>query len=191
MIVISGKTASGKNAVVDKMVKNYKFKTIVTYTTRPKRKGEKDGKTYHFISEDEFKTKIEEGFFAEYNSFNTEFGTWYYGSAKDDYVGSNDKTVIILTPTGVQAIKDLGYDVKSIYLYANETTIKERLVKRGDTKSEADRRVLADRVDFKGFENLADKIVYNNGKADLDEVIRKILEEDDDKPDIKARFLSK
>ena len=38
MLIILGKTASGKNTIVNKLVKNYGFKQLVTYTTRPKRK---------------------------------------------------------------------------------------------------------------------------------------------------------
>ena len=60
------------------------YSRIVRYTTRPIRKGEKQGVTYHFITKEEFNQKIEEGFFAEYQSYNTEFGIWYYGTSFED-----------------------------------------------------------------------------------------------------------
>ena len=67
IIVLAGKSASGKNFAARKL-EEYGYKTIVTYTTRPTRKGEKQDITYHFISDEEFKQKIDEGFFAEWKS---------------------------------------------------------------------------------------------------------------------------
>ena len=63
----------------------------------------------------------------------------------------------------------------SIYLYANNSTIKKRLKKRGDDPKEAERRVSHDNDDFKGIENEVDKIVYNNENDTIDDVIQKIL----------------
>ena len=40
MIVIIGKTASGKDLIVKKLCNDYGYNKIVTYTTRPMRKGE-------------------------------------------------------------------------------------------------------------------------------------------------------
>ena len=76
ILVICGKTASGKNLVRDILVEKYNYNPIITYTSRPPRKGEKQDITYHFITIEEFNQKIEEGFFAEYQSYNTEFGVW-------------------------------------------------------------------------------------------------------------------
>ena len=58
ILVICGKTASGKNLVRDILVEKYNYNPIITYTSRPKRKGEKQDITYHFISTDEFIEKI-------------------------------------------------------------------------------------------------------------------------------------
>ena len=53
MLVIIGKTASGKTTLCEKMIKEYGFNPIITYTTRPMRKGEEEGKTYHYITDEE------------------------------------------------------------------------------------------------------------------------------------------
>ena len=79
IIVLAGKSASGKNFVARKL-EEHGYKTVVTYTTRPKRKGEKQDITYHFISDEEFNKKIDGGFFAEWKSYITNEGVWYYGS---------------------------------------------------------------------------------------------------------------
>ena len=175
IIVLAGKSASGKNFVAKKL-EEHGYKCITTYTTRPKRKGEKQDITYHFISDEEFKQKIDEEFFAEWKSYITNEGVWYYGSSLEDIENADDKSVIILTPQGYRDIKDkVDCKVVSIYLYANNATIKKRLIARGDNPKEAERRVLHDNEDFKGIENEVDRIVYNNENDTIDSVVQKIL----------------
>ena len=182
MIILLGKTASGKDTILNRLAENYSYKKLITYTTRPMRKGEIQDKTYHFISDEEFLKKKEEGFFLECNEFNTVDGIWRYGSAKEDYLNATDDTVIILTPSGLSALKvyiarqKADIDIVPIYIYSNNNTIEKRLKKRGDKKEEADRRIKADNVDFDGVQNVVDRIFYNNNTNDLDEVVKKIHE---------------
>ena len=154
------------------------YSRIVRYSTRPIRKGEKQGVTYHFITKDEFEQKIEEWLFAEYQSYNTEFGVWYYGTSFEDLKNANDKSVIIVEPQSYMDIKDELSDknITCIYVYANNSTSKKRLEKRGDNHNEVIRRMESDNEDFKGFENEANRIVYNNDGTNIDEVVSKILE---------------
>ena len=69
----------------------------------------------------------------------------------------------------------LSYKPFTIYIYANNPTIKKRLISRGDNKEEAERRLLQDNEDFKGVENEVDKIIFNNETDSIDEVVNKIL----------------
>lgn len=62
MLILMGRTASGKTLVRDKLVKNHGFNSVVTYTTRPMRKDEIPDVTYHYISEEDFLQKVESGF---------------------------------------------------------------------------------------------------------------------------------
>ena len=176
MVIIMGKTSCGKDTVVNELISKYGLRKCVTYTTRPMRDGEKQDITYHFITEDDFKQKIRENFFAEYKSYDTEFGIWYYGVALEDVENADDKTVIILTPDGYRdVIKKVKNKPKSIYIYANNSTIKERLINRGDDPKEAQRRLEHDNIDFKGVETEVDKIVYNNKGSNINDVVNKIL----------------
>lgn len=175
MIVLIGKTASGKTLIREELIRRG-YSGIITYTSRPVRKGEKQDVTYHFISEEEFKQKIDNNFFAEYNTYDTVFGKWYYGSALEDLENADDKSVIILTPDGYRDVVDkLSKKPISIYIYANNSTIKKRLKKRGDNKDEAQRRIEHDNEDFKDVENMVDKIVYNNDGTNINDVVDKIL----------------
>ena len=177
MVIILGKTCSGKDTIVNNLIDLHGFKKIVTSTTRPMRKGEKQDVTYHFLSEEDFKQKIDEGYFVEYKTYDTEFGEWYYGTSLEDLENADDKSVIILTPDGYRdVVKKLSNRPTAIYIYANNATIKKRLLKRGDNPNEAQRRLEHDNEDFKCIENEVDRIVYNNDGTNINEVVQKILD---------------
>lgn len=182
MIIIIGKTASGKDTIVNKLISLYGLKKVITYTTRSQRKGEKQDVTYHFISDKDFKQKINEGFFAEWKSYITADGVWYYGTALEDLKNGEYNSVIILTPDGYRdVVNKLSKKPIAIYIYANNTTIKKRLLKRGDNPNEAQRRLDHDNEDFKGIENEVDRIIYNNDGTNINEVVQKILDFVEDK----------
>lgn len=175
LLILMGKTCSGKDTIAKELIKR-KWDRIVTYTTRKRRRGERDGKVYHFISEPEFKQKVDEGFFAEYKSYRIADGsTVYYGSPLSEMQEANKNKFIILTPQGYRDFLDrLNSEHISIYIYADDKTIRRRLKMRGDNKEEAQRRICADREDFVGCEMLAHKIVYNNSDDDVSDVAEKI-----------------
>lgn len=175
LLVLMGKSCSGKDTIANELVK-YGYENLVSYTTRPMRDDEIQDQTYHFISEDEFINKINNGFFLEYRKYLSANanGLWYYGTAKEDYE-KESKMISILTPDGVNTLISKGINPKVIYIYANQITIKNRLLKRGDNKEEAERRMKADNVDFRGAEMLANRIIYNNEGKELSEVVNEVL----------------
>ena len=177
MLIILGKTASGKNTIVNKLVKNYGFKQLVTYTTRPKRKGEIEGVTYHYISLEEFKKKDREGFFAESSYFcPASGGEWAYGTSLEDFKKADDKTVLITNPRGYYSLLSnigLGHAC-SIYIIAKEDILLDRLEKRGDSFLEAQRRIVADREDFEDVGNYVDFWIANDGMLSIEEIASKI-----------------
>lgn len=177
ILVLMGKSCSGKDRISKELIKKHGYKSIVRYTTRPIRKGEKQEITYHYISEDDFKQKIKDGFFAEWKDYSTNQGAWYYGTAYEDLDNADEETVIILPPDRYkEVLENIHNNLTAIYVYANNATIKNRLMMRGDDKNEAQRRLEHDNEDFKGAEMLADKIVYNNDGTDINDVVNKILE---------------
>lgn len=177
ILVLMGKSASGKDRVKNELVNKYGFHSITTYTSRPMRDGEIPDVTYHYITNGEFLKRIEEGFFAEWKSYIVNGEIWYYGTAKEDIENAIENTVIILTPDGVRDIKNNGIDAIVIYLYANLSTIKKRLKLRNDKNDKAEDRIKRDLKDFKDAESLADKLVYNNIDADIETVVKNVLEQ--------------
>lgn len=180
MIFVIGKTCSGKDTIVNELIKKYGYKKLVSYTTRPMRTKEKQDVDYHFIKKEEFLDKIENDFFMEYKKFETAFGDWRYGSSETDYLNAGKDTIKIIEPNGLQ---DILYKIKKnklnitpicIYIYANNKTIKKRLMQRGDDKKEAERRLTQDNKDFSKIQCVANRIFYNNGDKSLDDVVDEI-----------------
>ena len=182
LLVICGKMCSGKDTVVKRLI-NKGFKKVVTYTTRPKRRGETDGVDYHYISKEDFEGKIKDGFFLEYRTYKVASGdTWYYGSAKQDVlkVRDNQKKVIILSPSGVDKMYELKRDqdvkFRVIYLKCNNDTIRIRAKRRGDKKPEITRRIEADGIDFSVMDIFAQKVIWNDEGTEVGDVVREILD---------------
>lgn len=180
MIFVIGKTCSGKDTIVNELIKKYGYKKLISYTTRPMRANEKQDIDYHFIKKDEFLDKVENDFFVEYKKFDTAQGEWWYGSAKEDYLNSGQDTIKIIEPRGLQDIlykirkNELDIDPICIYIYANNKTIEKRLVERGDEREEARRRLAQDNKDFSKVQCVANRIFYNNGDKPLNTVVDEI-----------------
>lgn len=183
LTIIMGKTCSGKNAVVKELVSRG-WSQIITYTSRPKRRGEKNGREYFYISEEDFASKINSGYFAEWKSYYVNGKTWYYGSPSEEIIEASldDKNhVIILTPQGVEDTLSFlskyisDYQINIIYLYANRSTILNRLQKRKDKNDSIERRMRTDDIDFKNATSLANKIIYNNDSDSIADVADKII----------------
>lgn len=177
LIIIAGKSGSGKDAVVNELCRRG-YKRIKTYTTRPMRQHESQGNPYYFISEKEFKEKESKGFFLETKEYNTIKGTWYYGSPRNELLSSKNNSenrLIILTPSGIEDFtkepRSKKINAKIIYLRANSGTISKRLKRRGDNPKEVERRIETDENDFVAFEYFADKCVFNNSGTELKDVV--------------------
>lgn len=154
ILLLVGKTCSGKTTIEQELIKKG-MKSVVSYTTRPKREGEIEGINYHYISEKEFLEKELEGFFAETTSYNVaSHETWYYGSAMEDLT---DNKVMIINPEGLREIKEMTtINPIAFYIMANDKTILERLIERGDNLKETKRRIKADKNDFENIDNYVD-----------------------------------
>lgn len=158
ILCILGKTASGKDYITNMLLaSNKNFKKAISYTTRPKRDGEIDGKDYHFISDKEFDLMLKNNEFLESTSYNVNGKIWRYGYAK----GSFDKfgvNIVICNPYGFDTLIKSEYkdSISALYLYCNEILRKERYFKRDKNANinDFEARVIQDNKDFENIASL-------------------------------------
>lgn len=159
IIVLVGKTASGKTTVANELCKNHGYKRIITYTTRPMRVNEVQDVDYHFISDEEFNKMVENNEFTEYKRYNTAHGVWSYGSViTSEQELSDDCYVIILTPQGLRDLSKKISRYIAFYLNVGLKSQLERLKKRGDEEQQIIKRL---KNDAKDFENVLDIVDYS------------------------------
>jgi guanylate kinase len=80
LMVISSPSGAGKTTLTRRLAETHKLHFSVSYTTRPPRAGEKDGRDYHFVSPDRFAAMVDAQEFAEHamvhgNRYGTSIAT--------------------------------------------------------------------------------------------------------------------
>lgn len=77
VVVIAGPSGSGKNAIIEEIVKHHPdCVRLVTATTRQMRPGERDGIDYHFFTQERFDEELAAGTIPEHR-FVPALGTYY------------------------------------------------------------------------------------------------------------------
>lgn len=137
MIVIVGPSASGKTELATALINEYNYQKVITTTTRKPRIGEVNHIDYHFLTHDEFTTQIANNYFAEHTLYNDN----YYGTAKQDL---QQNKIIILDPTGLNNLLSFKFNLFVVYLFANTKIRKSRMIMRGDSNQEIEKRLLND-----------------------------------------------
>ena len=148
IFVISGPSGSGKTTILKrllkiKVLKNRLVKSI-SFTTRPKRLGEREGKDYCFISEGEFRRKRRTEKLLEW----TRYLGYYYATPKDFLVRqfAKDKhSILCLDRKGTLKIKRL-YPKNTVTIFVMPPSLgalRERIEQRSrkTQKQEISRRI--------------------------------------------------
>ncbi len=94
IFILIGPSASGKGTMMNLLRKEFASTTVfsVSATTRGPRPNEKNGVQYYFLSEEDFKKKIENDEFLEWEPVHTS----YYGTLKSEYHRANDNNLDLL-----------------------------------------------------------------------------------------------
>ena len=96
LIILVGCSASGKDTVMNRLIKEFDVKPVISYTTRPIRDCEQDGREYHFITNEEFGRMKDSGEFVETRVYKTVSGNWYYGLPKNGINLEDDNNYITI-----------------------------------------------------------------------------------------------
>jgi len=138
MLVLSSPSGAGKTSICKKVISlDRKISLSVSYTTRPKRKSEKEGKDYFFVSKEKFEDLKKKSFFIE---FANVFDHWY-GTPKDfieQNLNNGEDVIFDIDWQGAQKLSDFSKnDVVSIFILPpSNKELHERLKKRAEDSLE-------------------------------------------------------
>jgi guanylate kinase len=161
--IVSAPSGSGKSTLVTelfKMVSNLDFS--ISYTTRPPRGSEQNGKEYFFVSRDEFEAMIASGEFLEYAEV---FGN-YYGTARrflrEAEARGND-LLLDIDVQGARQVKETIPEAVSIFILPpDREKLEWRLRNRGlDSEAVIRRRLDTARREIENYSKY-DYILVNN-----------------------------
>lgn len=197
LIVISGPAGSGKGTVCSHLLKSDSFAFSVSATTRAPRPGEQDGINYHFISRDDFLSRIEQGAMLEY----TEYCGNFYGTPKkeaEDVLESGKNLILEIEVDGAKNVKEKYPEAILVLLLPPSFTVQEqRLRGRGTETEEKILSRLERTKEELEFSNAYDYVVYNYDGESLSAAkkIISIIEAErasvKRNPEIKAKYFEK
>jgi guanylate kinase len=179
LIVFSAPSGTGKTAIKNYLLKlDPRIAFSISATTRTQRDGERDGKDYYFISEQEFQEHIQNDDFIEYDHhFNNYYGTLKMAVEPDLKLGCN--VIMDIDVNGALAVKK-KYSDQSVLIFIKPPSmeeLKKRLMSRG-TETEESLKVRLARVEQEMEKaNAFDYIVINDtverAANEILEIIRK------------------
>ena len=144
LFVLSSPSGAGKTSIARYILdKDKNIKLSVSLTTRKKRKNEKAGIDYDFISKDVFETKIKNNFFLEWA---TVFGN-YYGTSREKVQKTLQEGTDVLFDIDWQGTQQLSdnkdFDLVTIFILPpSKTVLEKRLNNRAqDSKIEVIKRM--------------------------------------------------
>lgn len=162
MVVVSGPAGSGKGTVNAELLKTGDFVYSVSATTRAPRPGEVDGINYHFITENEFRTRLDEGGMLEY----TQYCGNYYGTPRkeaEEVLDSGKHLILEIEVDGAMQVKKRYPEAVLIMLLPPSYEVQEQRLRGRATETEE--KILA-RLEQTKFEVRRlpdyDYVVYNN-----------------------------
>ena len=165
VIIVSAPSGAGKTSIVRHLLQAVpKLQFSISATTRAKRDYETDGKDYYFITSDEFKKRLDNDEFLEWQEV---YENQYYGSLKSEVerIWQNGQTVIFDVDVlgGLNIKKFFGGQALAIFI--EPPSIEElanRLRNRGTETPESFQKRL-DKAEYElSFSPQFDKIILND-----------------------------
>lgn len=180
LIIFSAPSGSGKSTIINYLLKqelNLRFS--ISATSRAPRGTEKNGVEYYFLSPEEFRKKIDNKEFLEYEEVYTDK---YYGTLKSEVeriLNEGDNVIFDVDVVGGCNIKKF-YGDKALSLFIQPPSIEE-LRKRLEGRATDTPEVIESRIakaSFEmGFASKFDKVVVNDNLEVAEEEALNIIKE--------------
>ena len=177
LFVLSSPSGAGKTSIARYILdKDKNIKLSVSLTTRKKRKNEKAGIDYDFISKNVFEKKIKNNFFLEWA---TVFGN-YYGTSREKVqktLQEGNDVLFDIDWQGTQQLSDnKDFDLVTIFILPpSKTVLEKRLNNRAqDSKIEVQKRMSQASDEISHYMEY-NYIVINNNLEDASNQVLSIL----------------
>ncbi len=163
LYVISGPSGVGKGTICRQLVEKREGLSVsVSATTRKPRTEDKEGVTYFFKTEEQFKQLIEQDKFLEWAVYNNN----YYGTPVDavnEKLEKGEDVILEIEVQGALKVMEKCKDAVSIFIAPpDEETLYTRLKGRGtEAEEEIERRVNAAKAELEQKQKY-DYIVVND-----------------------------
>ncbi len=194
LLTISAPSGTGKSTLINMLVREHpEFGFSVSYTTRPPRPGEINGKHYFFVDRDKFISLRDEHFFAEWAKVHGN----YYGTPRQkilDALNSGKSLIFDIDVQGaVQLKKNLNMGLFVFIFPPSLKILEQRLLRRGTDDPDTIHRRISNAVHEISQSSLFDFWVINDSlkKAfnDLISIISAEKLKPDFSPDLPRKIL--
>ena len=185
LIIVSAPSGAGKTTIVRNLLnKDLNLEFSISACSRAKRKNEKNGIDYYFLSIEEFKNKIENQEFVEWEEV---YDNYFYGTLKSEIerIWKAGKHVIFdVDVQGGLKLKEI-FKEKALSLFVKPPSVKElekRLIMRSTEEKEKIRKRVEKAAYELSFANQFDLIIVNDVLDDAlrqtENVVRSFLTEE-------------
>lgn len=164
-VIFSAPSGSGKSTIVSHILKLHpELKFSVSAASRAPRGDEKNGVAYWFISADEFRKRIADNDFVEYEEV---YPGSFYGTLKSEVerIWDNGDAIIfdVDVKGGVNLKKYFGDRALSVFIQAPSVEVlRQRLVSRATDSPEAIKRRVAKAAEEMTYADKFDHIIVND-----------------------------
>ncbi len=164
VVIFCAPSGSGKTTIVKHLLQvNPHLAFSVSACTRSKRANEEHGKDYYFLSHEEFKTRVDNHEFLEYEEV---YGGNFYGTLKSeiDRIWASGKAVIFDVDVvgGLNIKKYFGDKALAIFVKPPSVEVLEERLRYRSTETEETIRTRVNKaVSELGFENKFEVVLLN------------------------------
>jgi len=178
MLVLSSPSGAGKTSITRALLDSDDALSLsISSTTRSRRPGEVEGTDYHFVSEDQFKTRINEGYFLEYAQVFDN----YYGTPRhlvEETLSSGHDVLFDIDWQGTQQLAAAARtDLVSIFILPPSISeLENRLLNRAQDTAEVVAKRMAKSADEMSHYPEYDYVIVNQDLQTSVASVRSILE---------------
>ena len=180
LIVFSAPSGAGKTTLVKYIIETFnEIQFSISATSRIARGEEKDGVDYYFFSNEEFKAKVQNEEFIEYEEV---YGGNYYGTLKselDRIWNANKIAIFDIDVVGGANIKNMfPNETLSIFVMPPSIDVlKNRLLERGDVSSEEINVRVKKAESELDYASKFDNIIINNDLEESKKIAHTLIKE--------------